>query len=173
MKIAIHGKMCSGKTTISNCIINYYKKKGLILKKISFADKVYEIAYDLFNMKYKDRKLLQSIGTKMREINDNVWVDYLLNNNKEDIIVDDARYINELKALKDNGFIIIKLDLDKDIQLKRLKKCYPDTYINHIENLNHESENNSDLLDDSFFDVILKSDDNLLKNTIFFLENNI
>jgi dephospho-CoA kinase len=170
MKIALHGKMCCGKTTTSNFIINYYKNKGIILKKVAFADKVYELAYDLFNMKDKDRKLLQSIGTKMREIDDNVWIDYVLNNNKDNIIIDDARYINELNALKDNGFIIIKLDLDKDIQLKRLKQCYPDSYINHIQNINHESENNSDSLDDSFFDVVLKSDNELLNNILLFLE---
>ena len=65
MKIAIHGKMCSGKTTTSNLIIDYLKNnKNIILKKIAFADKVYEIAYDLFSMKDKDRKLLQAIGTK-------------------------------------------------------------------------------------------------------------
>ena len=172
MKIAIHGKMCSGKTTTSNFIIDYYKNKGIILKKVAFADKVYELAYDLFNMKDKDRKLLQSIGTKMREIDNDVWINYVLNNNKDNIIIDDARYINELKALKENGFIIIKLDLEKDIQLKRLKECYPDTYINHIKNLNHESENNSDLLDDSFFDIVLKSNNEILNNILYFLENN-
>ena len=68
-KIAITGKMCSGKTTIANYLI----EKNNQFVKISFADKVKEIATDLFNMKEKNRYLLQSIGTKMREIDEDVW----------------------------------------------------------------------------------------------------
>ena len=172
MKLAIHGKMCSGKTTKSNFIINYLsQKKNIKLKKIAFADKVYNIAYDLFGMEEKDRALLQAIGTKMREIDDDIWIKYLLKNNKNNVIVDDARYENELKALKSNGFIIIKLDIDKDIQLKRLKKLYPNTYQIHINNMNHESEVSMDNNDNSMFDIVIKSDNNALENIINFIES--
>ena len=52
MKIAIIGKMCSGKSTLTQQIIKYYlKHKRIIFKKVAFADKVYDIAYNLFNMK--------------------------------------------------------------------------------------------------------------------------
>lgn len=167
MKIAIHGKMCSGKTFISNHLINYYLLKNIELKKVSFADKVYDIAYDLFKMKNKDRKLLQQIGTKMREIDENIWIKYVLNNNIDNIIIDDARYKNEIINLKKNGFIIIKIDIDKDKQLKRLKYNYPDTYIDHIFNMNHDSENL--LINDNIFDLIVKSDDKILLNIINFI----
>jgi adenylate kinase family enzyme len=167
MRIAILGKMCSGKTTTSNFIIDYLKNnENIIIKKVSFATKVYDIAYDLFDMKIKNRELLQSIGTKMREIDEDIWIKYVLKNNKNNIIIDDLRYPNELEALKRENFIIIKLELDKDTQLKRLKKCYPDTYQNHINNMNHESESLMDTMDNSEFDFILKSDDNILVNLI-------
>ena len=51
-------------------------------------------------MKIKNRELLQSIGTKMREIDEDIWIKYVLKNNKNNIIIDDLRYPNELEALK-------------------------------------------------------------------------
>ena len=57
----IVGKMCSGKSTLSNKIIKYYKRFGIKLEKRAFADKVYELARDLFDMKKKNRLLLQQI----------------------------------------------------------------------------------------------------------------
>jgi len=174
MKLAIHGKMCSGKTTLSNFIINYLiHHKNITLKKVAFADKVYNIAYDLFNMKTKSRELLQAIGTKMREIDEDIWIKYVLNNNDDNIIVDDLRYPNELNALKQAGFILIKLELDKDEQLKRLKKCYPETYQEHINNMNHESELLMESIDDSNFDLIIKSDNHVIENLIHFIENKL
>ena len=44
---------------------------------------------------------MQSVGTKMREIDENVWVNYIINNNKDkNIIVDDVEYLNEFYELK-------------------------------------------------------------------------
>ena len=164
MKIAISGKMCTGKTFISNLLINHFEKENIKLHKLSFADDVYKIARELFSMKTKNRQLLQSIGTKMREIDSNVWVNYLLKTHKnENLIVEDGRYENEIKALHKNGFYIIKLELDKDTQLKRLMEKYPDTYNNHIKNLNHESETSSDLIPKKYFNCIVKSDEKLIE----------
>ena len=74
IKIAIIGKMCSGKTTLANKIIGYYKYRGINILKRSFSDKLYEICRNLFNMKDKNRELLQQVGTKMREIDKDVWI---------------------------------------------------------------------------------------------------
>ena len=49
MKIAIIGKMCSGKSTLCDKIINYYIIKCINSKR-AFEIK-YTIAYTLFNMK--------------------------------------------------------------------------------------------------------------------------
>ena len=71
MKIGLIGKMCSGKTHVSNIL-----SRHCALKKFAFADKVKDIAKDLFNMKQKNRKLLQEIGQSMRDIDPNVWINY-------------------------------------------------------------------------------------------------
>ena len=51
IRIAIVGPMCSGKSTLVNKIIDYYIYKGINIEKRAFADKVYDIAYNLFNMR--------------------------------------------------------------------------------------------------------------------------
>ena len=52
MKIAITGKMCSGKSTVAQII----KQTNSEFVIYSFGQKVKDTANDLFNMKEKDRK---------------------------------------------------------------------------------------------------------------------
>ena len=110
----------------------------------SFGHKVKDVAKDLFNMKEKDRTLLTSIGTKMREINPDVWVNYVIQQTEGEThcIVDDLRYQNEYEALSKAGFKIIQLTLDPEIQKRRIKKVYPNNYQDHFNNTNHISERN-------------------------------
>ena len=141
MKIAISGKMCSGKTTIADLICtsdNQYTK-------YSFASKIKEIAIELFNMKHKDRDLLINIGSKFREINQDVWANYVLNETKNNqyCVIDDVRFQNEVDLLIKNGWHIIQLDISDKIQEERIKMNYPDDYENHLKNRNHKSEENN------------------------------
>lgn len=137
MKIAICGSICSGKTTISNLL-----KKKYNLELYSFGYNVKKYCELFFNMKYKNRKLIQDFAEKIKEIDENVWINLLDKqiNNKDNIIIDDLRFENEFNYLKKNNFIIIKLNIDKETQLKRIKKLYKDQYNEHIDRLNHISE---------------------------------
>jgi hypothetical protein len=78
VKIAFGYKRRVGKDTSCDCLVEKY---GGI--KLSFAEPLYKIlnfAQDMchFN-KTKDRKFLQFIGTEWaRTINNNVWVDLLI-----------------------------------------------------------------------------------------------
>lgn len=152
MKIGICGQMCSGKTTIANYIISQDNSYHIT----SFAKKLKEIAKDLFNMQGKDRKLLIDIGKKMREIDENVWVNYTIKEckNHENIIIDDIRYLNEFTKLKEGGWITIKLVIDRDLQLERLKKTYPDTWEKHYKYIQDNSEKTNEISDDLFHKVI-------------------
>jgi adenylate kinase family enzyme len=160
MKIALIGKMCSGKTYVSKCLM-----RRCALKKFAFADKVKEIAKDLFNMNRKDRKLLQQIGQSMRNIDQNVWINYLLYKIEDEdrVIIDDVRYPNELQALKERGFTIIKLIVDKKTQQKRLINTYRDNYKEHIDNMNHISEMHIEKME---ADYEIKSDDHVIENIL-------
>lgn len=145
MKIAISGKMCSGKSTVTEHIIQKYKNEGIELKKLSFADPIKNVAYEWFNMskdpEKKDRHLLQTIGRKMREIDVNVWVNAFINHSSkfENVICDDVRFPNEVEALKNAGFIILRLDIDKETQILRLKKTYKN-FEKHLQKLDDISE---------------------------------
>ena len=140
MKIAITGKMCSGKSTLAQ-IIKETDDRFVIY---SFGQKVKDVAKDLFNMKEKDRTLLTSIGTKMREIDYDVWVNYVIHQTKDKThcIVDDLRYQNEYEALHDNGYKTIQLVVDREIQEERIKNVYPNNFQDHLDNRNHISERN-------------------------------
>ena len=138
MKIAITGKMCYGKTTVANLIKSMIDEYEIF----SFGKKVKEIAKDLFNMQTKDRTLLTSIGTKMREIDPDVWINYTINQclQKEYCIIEDLRYQNELEACLKNDFVIIELTLPLEVQMERIKKVYPENYQDHYNNMYHVSE---------------------------------
>lgn len=170
LKIGICGKMCSGKSYIAKELIKEYPN-GVVL---SFASKIKELAKDLFNMKKKDRKLLQDIGTKLREIKNSVWIDYTLKeSNKYDIcIIDDVRYMDEINALKSDDWILIKIRISEQMQVKRLQNIYPTTWENHIHQKHHISEQIDH--DDYHFDYIIdmdKDEKNVVQNIISFLKN--
>jgi len=141
------GKAGSGKTYAVNYLVKHY---GYVLAK--FAYPVYNLAYNYFDMKNKDRKLLQVIGTDVarEQIDNNLWV----NRFKQDIRIvektklllglpvpkfalDDCRFINEYEILKGMGWVGFYLDVSDDIRFKRLKKRDGDT---QIATLNHKSE---------------------------------
>ena len=132
--------MCSGKSTIANLIYMLDNR----YKKYSFASKIKELASELFNMKEKDRDLLINIGTKFREIDPDVWVNYILEQTKYEkhCIIDDVRFQNEVDLLVKNGWNIIQLNVSDKIQEKRLQNIYPDNYLNHLKNRDHISEKN-------------------------------
>lgn len=143
MRIAVTGKMCSGKTTLCNYLCELEPR----FKIFSFGKKVKQVASDLFQMDplIKDRTLLTSIGQKMREIDSEVWINYVVQQCKdvEYCLVDDLRYQNEYEALVKNGFKIIQLNISDELQESRIKMVYPNNYLDHLNNRCHPSEKNT------------------------------
>ncbi len=163
MKIAIFGRMCSGKSTLCKYIQLYMENKyGVRIQKISFGSKIYDIAYELFGMKEKNRKLLQDIGQKMREIDENVFTEYTMNRYRsENVIIEDCRLLSEFRVLKNEGYILIRIHISDSLQRERLMKCYEDTYEEHLLRLNHRSETEMmELTNDEFHLVLLAEEGN-------------
>ena len=153
-KIAISGKMCSGKTTSSDAFIAKWNS----FKRVSIAGRLKEIAIEVFGMDRdptkKDRTLLQRLGTDLRIIDENAWLNVFFNRLSGDVICDDLRFLNELEVLNKNGFIVIRLTVDPKVQMKRISALYPDF---EPEQLLHRSE--TDLDDAKGFHATMTSEE--------------
>ena len=163
MKIAICGKMCSGKSTLANYIMSSYPG----YQKYSFAQKVKELCVELFDMEGKDRLLLINFANKMREIDEKVWVNHVLKQteSKEKCIIDDVRYQNEVDALIEDGWSFIQLNVPNELQKKRIMELYPDNYQEHIQSMNHISERNEFVIPEGYPRLVLDtSESNYHKN---------
>jgi len=129
MKIALSGKMFSGKSVIAEYLRSKY---GFI--EIAFADKLKDIAEDLFGSaaSTKDRELLQVLGMKMREIDSLVWVKYIVNLITQfawegySVVVSDVRLLNEFDSLKEIGFTMVRCEVSPSVQMRRIREERPE-----------------------------------------------
>jgi len=155
MKIAICGKMCSGKSTLANYIMSNYSG----YQKYSFAQKVKELCVELFDMKGKDRVLLINFANKMRDIDENVWINQVLKQTagKTKCIIDDVRYQNEVDALIQDGWTFIKLTVPNELQKKRIMELYPDNYQDHFNSMDHISEKNEFIFPEGYPQLVLNT----------------
>jgi hypothetical protein len=133
VKIAFGYKRRVGKDTSCDYLVQKYG--GM---KLSFAEPLYKILnFSQLTCNFKetkDRKFLQFVGTEWaRSINENVWVDLLINKlksyseeseSKTNIFVSDLRFKNEFRILKKHGFICVQ------VKNKKVEDC-SDGYENH------------------------------------------
>ena len=160
IKIAICGKMGSGKTTLANNIIinhSHFKKHSLAAGVKKFARFVYDIPEEK-----KDRVLFQKIGDGARnELFEDIWITTMLRQCGEDeyLIADDVRYYNEVIKLKEQGWNLIKINISNELQEQRIKKAYPNDWLTHLSSRKHNSETEMDTIPNEFFDLILEAKD--------------
>lgn len=123
MNIGLIGKLGSGKTTAANYLASEYG-----YKRRSLADPMREIVKIVYpNMLGKSdpryRPLMQKLGTDwFRSYDPDVWVNCLLARVELDIhrvVVDDVRFINEAKALRDRGWRLIYIDTSDEVRKQR------------------------------------------------------
>lgn len=114
--ICIAGQMRSGKNVVGEYLC---ENKNYTLA--SFAKPVKQIFCDAFgknldfveewkvkkeppeNFKKSIRQALQFIGDGFRQIKSDVWVEYAMRTSPNNACFTDGRYINELKAIKEQG----------------------------------------------------------------------
>ena len=167
--------MASGKTTLANKIVEKHQGFG----KFSLADAVKRFANFVYDIPegYKDRVAYQKIGDGARkQLYEDVWLDTILNVIKDHeginklengnegfithFIIDDIRYENEVTKLKSQGWKIIKIEIEDELQNERLKKTYPDNWETHIESKHHASESEVNNIPYELFDYIVKASSN-------------
>lgn len=119
IKIAFTGKAGSGKTSAAIYLQNNYD-----FTIISFATKLKHFVDQMWGKYPKKRRgLLQEVGMKMREIDDKIWINFLLREtllekdpmirytwNNTNLVIDDMRFLNEAKIMRDFEFKIVRLE---------------------------------------------------------------
>jgi len=126
--LAIIGKAGSGKTTLAQAIKG---PLGLSYTHLSFAYNLKQIATRLWgNSAILNRGLMQDLGIKMREIDEDVWCNALIAeiHNMNDgsfveprIVIDDCRFENEYDALKAEGFVFVRCVCPEPVRVDRLR----------------------------------------------------
>lgn len=137
MNIFINGRGGSGKTEIANYLVEQYG-----YTEITLADPIYEIAEKYYGMEKKDRRLLQEIGQKLREIDPDIWVKYAIRTieNNPDIkyVLSDVRQENEYEHFYEMGFSPIRVFASLENRIQRIEKRdgikVDDEYIDRLEN---------------------------------------
>ena len=108
MIILISGKAEAGKSTLARMLKEQINSKGMPAVRISFGDAVKKIAFQLGwdgNKDLKGRNLLQLLGDGVRAYSSGFWVKKMISQidsipgNEATIIIDDARYFNELSII--------------------------------------------------------------------------
>lgn len=151
--IGLVGSAGSGKDTLANYLINQYN-----FQKYSFASSLKDAIASIFNWdrnllegdteisrkfretkddfwKISPREAMQTIGTDLfrNHFDPDIWVKSLILKIKDqkNIVISDCRFENEVKALKNIGAIIIKIERDDNIK----KDIHISESLNISENL--------------------------------------
>lgn len=118
---------------------------------------------DVYKRTPRIRKILQLYGTEYRRHQqDDYWVEktrQFIRSTDGPICVTDARFLNELKMLKEENFYIVKLDISDKEQEKRLLKR---DGIKQNQS-NHRSEQEFELFDN--FDLTVSNESRLPEDT--------
>lgn len=165
LRIAIAGKIASGKTTLASHICNLYmmqhSREPTTIRRIGFGDAVKDTERRLFGEGgsststtstthhhtpiHKNRARLVQIGTKMRDIDPDVWVNVVMRTIEASPhlswVIDDLRFHNEYEALRQAGFFIVRLDVAEHLRHSRIRQHYPPhTAEAHLAANQHASE---------------------------------
>lgn len=155
--VALTGKMHSGKSTISDVLV-----EELGYTRLAFADPVKDISvkatntilYEIHRMmgtgypwelmtrerldasKQMHRLILQHVGAYGRNtIDPDVWVNIMETQNfpsmvtpPKRIVIDDCRYINEANFLEKKGFKIYRVQRDEKERIKSIEAAFERTH---------------------------------------------
>jgi dephospho-CoA kinase len=155
VKIALTGKMRSGKDTVAN---HLYIRHSF--NRVAFGDALKKNAHATFpwvSEFSKPRALYQQFGQLMRQIEPNVWIkhaeqavkgaiDFHVNTGAEKVgvVITDVRQQNEVDWCRANGFTLIRVTAPDEDRIARAKIAGDD--FNEAD-LEHETESHIDSFD--------------------------
>lgn len=126
VKIAVLGKMRSGKDTFAEPLINQHRFQHL--KFSAGITGIIESCFPDVLEAGKPREHYQLIGQTLRQLDPAVWVNYLDRtyqwisgfSNDVDMIITDVRQPNEIQWCIANGFTLVKLCCGSEIRKQRI-----------------------------------------------------
>jgi dephospho-CoA kinase len=152
VKIALTGKLRSGKDTVANHI--YIRHS---FNRVAFGDALKKNAHAVFpwvSEFSKPRALYQNFGQLMRQIDSEVWIKHAeravkgaidfragIGDKQIGIVLTDVRQENEVAWCRENGFTIIRVTAPDEDRLFRAKLAGDD--FNEAD-LEHETESHID-----------------------------
>jgi len=190
VRIAISGKMGHGKDTFATLLGKYMKN----IKQYAFATKVKTIVAEMTDTSLEDNscsvgkgtivpifektlgQLQQEVGTKLREIDQNIWIKSLmatkgfLEEIKEEgvaaavVVITDVRFKNEFLFCRENNFILIRVTRESTNHHSRLDGRDKE-HISETDLDEYYSQNKFDLVIKNDFDL-----EHLEKLVISFVE---
>lgn len=148
LKIALTGRMRSGKSTVAAYLCENYR-----FREFAFGDALKNVAHIIFGKPSgKDRGLYQFVGQAMRQYDPDVWVkkldrsirEWKAQEPQENIVITDLRQPNEYAYCRENGYVIIRVNCPVALRLERIGEA-GDRFDEGM--LNHETEEHVDTFD--------------------------
>ena len=144
MRIMFLGQQRAGKDTAADFLVQQH---GFV--KIPLAKPLYWVARFLFDMQEKDRGLLIQLGKKLREVDEDVFIKWVLKQAEDyaHVVIPDVRFPNEYKKLREAGFIPVRIEASRYLRAQR------PGYNPEFED--HPTEH---LLDDYYVEAVIKNE---------------
>ncbi len=144
LKIALTGRMRSGKDTVADYLTDIYG-----FQRFAFADGIRATCAlalpHILAQGRKPRKLYQGVGQDFRKYDPDVWIRYTFNeieaSRPESVIITDMRQPNEYRYLKVKGFYIVRVNASYETRLERMRAAGDDF---DPADLDHETEKHFD-----------------------------
>lgn len=159
LKICVYGKMRSGKSEV----VKYLQKK-FNADVFDFGDPLKDVV-KIINPQdrgRKNRRVLQTVGQHMREMDPMVWIkatDYnMKRSDKKTIICTGCRQPNEYDYLNKMAFLFIKVVADEDV--RRVRMIQAGDTVSEKE-FHHKTEQH---LDDFYYDIVIFNNSNSFLN---------
>lgn len=161
VRIALAGPMGSGKTFVAEWLQRRYG--SLRLQRIGFGDEVKRLVQELWEPPKKDRALLVEFATSMRTIDPAIWIKRLLATTEATPdahwVCDDLRQDNELTALRERGWLLVRILVPEGVRKQRIQDKYPDDYEEHLSYGNHKTERDMLQAPAETFDLTIDTSD--------------
>lgn len=128
--LGVAAQLANGKDVLCDHLVTVLNRKpenGVAWRRTAFANAVKDVFESSFGVdrdfteKWKRnpesppgmlqsvRKSLQFIGDGFRKIRDGIWIEIVLRDESQKLVISDSRYINEAKAIKAKGGIMVVL----------------------------------------------------------------